>query len=61
MAMLPDVPPDSRTVYLSLAMVRRALNAQARADNDPFMPQPASRLRILWTLWRASRARPFRG
>ena len=61
MAMLPDVPPDSRTVYLSLAMVRRALNAQARADNDPFMPRPASRLRILWTLWRASRARPCRG
>jgi phytoene synthase len=60
MAMLPEQSPEPRAVYLPLAMVRRALNDPARADKNPFAPQPASRLRVLWTLWRASRARPFR-
>ncbi len=61
MAILPQQPPESRAVYLALAMVRRAVNDQARADDNPFVPRSVSRLRILWTLWRASRARPFRG
>jgi phytoene synthase len=61
MAMLPGVPPESRTAYLPIATVRRALGDRTRAGNDPFMPRPASRLRILWTLWRASRTRPFCG
>ncbi|GAB1716244.1 MAG: Squalene/phytoene synthase [Nitrobacter sp.] len=60
MARLPELPPEPRAVYLPLAMVRRALNDLARASNNPFVPRPASRLRVLWTLWRASRARPFR-
>lgn len=61
MAMLPELQLEPRAVYLPLAMVRRTLNDLARASNNPFVPQPASRLRILWTLWRASHARPFRG
>jgi phytoene synthase len=60
-AMLPELPSEPRAVCLPLAMVRRALDDPARASHNPFVPQPASRLRILWTLWRASRARPFRG
>jgi 15-cis-phytoene synthase len=33
----------------------------ARADADPFAPYPTSRLRTLWTLWRASRSGQFGG
>jgi 15-cis-phytoene synthase len=39
--------------------VARDLTRMARADSDPFVPQVTSRLRTLWTLWRASRSRPF--
>jgi phytoene synthase len=60
-ALLPHLPPESRTVYLPLALVRAALNRTAQADADPFAPQVVSRLRILWTLWRASRTTMFRG
>jgi phytoene synthase len=60
LARLPDLPPDSRAAYLPLALVPAILNGAARADADPFVPRPASRLRILWTLWRASRMSPFR-
>jgi len=59
--LLAAVPPDVRPVFLPLALVRRDLNRMSRADNDPFEPQPVSRLRILWTLWRASRSREFGG
>jgi phytoene synthase len=44
-----------REVILPLAMVDRDLKRMARADTDPFAPHVTSRLRILWTLWRASR------
>ena len=47
-------------VFLPLAMVRRDLDRLSRADDDPFVPQSASRFRTLWTLWRASRSREFR-
>jgi phytoene synthase len=60
LALLPELPPESRTVYLPLALVRAALNRTAQADADPFVPQAASRLRILWRLWRASRTTTFR-
>ncbi|WP_426442982.1 phytoene/squalene synthase family protein [Bradyrhizobium genosp. P] len=59
--LLADVPPEVRPIFLPLAHVRRELNLMARADLDPFLPKPASRLRILWTLWRASRAKQFGG
>jgi 15-cis-phytoene synthase len=58
-ALLASVPPPVRPVFLPLALVRRDLDWMSRADHDPFMPQPASRFRILWTLWRAARSREF--
>ena len=45
----------------SLALVRRELTRMSRADFDPFVPQATSRLRTLWTLWRASRTQEFGG
>jgi phytoene synthase len=58
--LLESVPPEARPVFLPLALVSRDLERMLRADADPFVPQPPSRLRILWTLWRASRSRLFR-
>jgi phytoene synthase len=46
-------------VFLPLGLVRRDLQRMSRADADPFTPQTTSRLRTLWTLWRASRSREF--
>jgi phytoene synthase len=57
--LLESVPPEVRPVFLPLARVGRDLTRMARADSDPFVPQVTSRLRTLWTLWRASRSRPF--
>ena len=59
-ALLADVSPQVRPVFLPLAMVDRDLQRMSRADNDPFMPHTTSRFRTLWTLWRASRSRLFR-
>jgi 15-cis-phytoene synthase len=58
-ALLADVPPEVRRVFLPLALVRRDLQRMSRADSDPFMPHVTSRLRTLWTLWRASRSKEF--
>ena len=57
--LLASVPPQVRPVFLPLALVRRDLTRMARADVDPCVPQATSRLRTLWTLWRASRSREF--
>jgi 15-cis-phytoene synthase len=57
--LLENVPPEVKPVFLPLALVSRDLKQMSRADFDPFVPQPSSRLRILWTLWRASRSRLF--
>ena len=59
--LLGDAPEEVRPVFLPLAVVRRDLTRFSRADNDPFAPQPPSRLSVLWTLWRASRSRQFGG
>jgi phytoene synthase len=59
--LLTHVPPHARPVFLPLAMVDRDLKRMGRADVDPFMPHTTSRLRILWTLWRASRTKQFGG
>jgi phytoene synthase len=59
--LLTHVPPQVRPVFLPLALVRRDLTRLSRADVDPFVPQAPSRLRTLWTLWRASRSREFGG
>ena len=59
--LLADVPPEVRPVFLPLALLRRDLKWMSRADSDPFAPRVASRLRTLWTLWRASRSPRFGG
>ncbi|MBR1143857.1 phytoene/squalene synthase family protein [Bradyrhizobium sp. AUGA SZCCT0431] len=59
--LLPGVPPEVRPVFLPLALVRGDLKRMSRADSDPFVPHPPSRLRTLWTLWRASRTPEFGG
>jgi phytoene synthase len=58
-ALLEQAPPEVRPIFLPLALVNRDLKRTARADSDPFVPQVTSRFRTLWTLWRASRSRPF--
>jgi phytoene synthase len=60
-ALLADAPPEIRPVFLPLAPVGRELMRMSRADRDPFLPHATSRLGTLWTLWRASRSRLFRG
>ncbi|KRR18210.1 phytoene synthase [Bradyrhizobium lablabi] len=59
--LLAHVPPQVRPVFLPLTLTHRDLKRMSRADADPFLPQATSRLRILWTLWRASRSREFGG
>ena len=59
-ALLADVPPQVRPVFLPLAMVDRDLKRMSRVDNDPFALQTTSIFRTLWTLWQASRSRMFR-
>jgi 15-cis-phytoene synthase len=60
-AQLAGAPPEVRPVFLPLALVERDLKRKSRADTDLFKPDTGSRLRTLWTLWRASRSRLFRG
>jgi phytoene synthase len=60
--LLPGVAPEVRSIFLPLAEVVRELERMSRADTDLFMPHySTSRLRTLWTLWRASRSRTFGG
>jgi phytoene synthase len=59
--LLMDAPRTSRPLFLPLALVRRDLARLTHVDHDPFTPQPRSHLATLWTLWRASRSRTFRG
>lgn len=61
LALLQNVPPEVRSVFLPLALVARDLARMSRADTDPFAPHVTSRLRTLWTLWRASKSRVFGG
>lgn len=61
LALLESMPPEVRPVFLPLALIRCDLQRMSRADSDPFAPHVTSRLRTLWTLWRASRAREFGG
>jgi 15-cis-phytoene synthase len=61
LALLATAPPQARPVFLPLALVERDLERMSQPDKNPFVPQVPSRLRILWTLWQASRSRQFRG
>ena len=60
-ALLADVPPEVRPIFLPLALVRRDLARMSRADADPFVPRVTPRFQVLWTLWRVSRSREFKG
>jgi 15-cis-phytoene synthase len=59
--LLADIPREARPIFLPLALVRRDCKRMSRADSDPFVPRVPSRLRTLWTLWRASRSPEFGG
>jgi len=59
-SLLAGVPPETRAVFLPLVQAKNDLRRLARADCDPFAPHGTSRLRVLWSLWRARRSRPFR-
>lgn len=58
-ALLLDVPAPARPAFLPLSVVGRTL-AQL-ATSEPFAPPSPSRLGVLWTTWRASRGKTFRG
>ena len=58
-SLLAEVPPSVRPAFLPLSQARADLKRLSRRGRNPFAPQPASRLRTLWTLWRASRSREF--
>lgn len=55
-AMLADVSAAARPAFLQMALVKHDLTQMARPAYDPFELYVRSRLRTLWTLWRASRA-----
>ncbi|WP_018317886.1 phytoene/squalene synthase family protein [Bradyrhizobium sp. WSM2793] len=59
LSLLADVPVQARPAFLPLSQVRADLKRLSQPGRDPFAPQPTSRLRTLWTLWRASRSREF--
>jgi 15-cis-phytoene synthase len=61
LALLASVPPEVKSVFLPLALVAHDLKRMSRADSNPFVPHVASRFRTLWTLWRASKSRQFKG
>ncbi|OQW57029.1 MAG: hypothetical protein A4S14_08800 [Proteobacteria bacterium SG_bin9] len=52
-AQLPSLPPGVRPAFRQLALLRRQL--EAGVPQDPFRPPERSRLRTLWTMWRAKR------
>lgn len=59
LSLLAEVPASVRPAFLPLGQVRTDLKRLSQPGRNPFAPQPASRLRALWTLWRASRSREF--
>ena len=54
-----EVPSSVRPAFLPLSQARADLKRLSRPGRNPFAPQLPSRLRTLWTLWRASRSREF--
>ena len=60
MAMLAEISPEVRPIFLPLAQVASDLVRLSRADNDPFVPHVRSRFSTLWLLWRASRSQAFK-
>jgi phytoene synthase len=58
--LLTSAPPELRPLFLPLALARRDLKRMSRSDSDLFAPRVTSRLRTLWTLWRASKEPLFK-
>ncbi|MGY3035827.1 phytoene synthase [Bradyrhizobium sp. USDA 4354] len=58
-SLLAQVTPSVRPAFLPLSQARADLKRLSRPGRNPFTLQPSSRLRTLWTLWRASRSREF--
>jgi phytoene synthase len=54
--MLADVSAPARAAFLPMALAKHDLAQMARSEFDPFELYVRSRLRTLWTLWRASRS-----
>lgn len=59
LSLLAQVPPSVRPAFLPLSQAQAVLRRLSQPGRNPFTPQPPSRLRTLWTLWRASRSREF--
>ncbi|TQF38245.1 phytoene synthase [Bradyrhizobium sp. UNPF46] len=59
LSLLAEVPAAVHPAFLPLSQVRADLKRLSQPGRNPFAPQPTSRLRTLWTLWRASRSREF--
>jgi phytoene synthase len=58
-SLLAQVAPSVRPAFLPLSQAQADLKRLSRPGRNPFTLQPSSRLRTLWTLWRASRSREF--
>ena len=59
LSLLAEVAPAVRAAFLPLGQVRADLEFLSQPGRNPFAPRQSSRLRTLWTLWRASRSREF--
>jgi len=59
LSLLAQVPPSVRPAFLPLSQTQADLKRLSQPGRNPFAPLPPSRLRTLWTLWRASRSREF--
>lgn len=60
LALLRELPRATRPAFLQLALLDHDLKMFGRAEHDPFaLHEPASRLRVLWTLWRASKSKVY--
>ena len=58
-SLLAQVAPSMRSAFLPLSQAQADLERLSRPGRNPVTLQPSSRLRTLWTLWRASRSREF--
>ncbi|OPY96920.1 phytoene synthase [Bradyrhizobium sacchari] len=59
LSLLAQVPPSVRPAFLPLSHAQADLKRLSQPGRHPFTPHRPSRLRTLWTLWRASRSREF--
>jgi phytoene synthase len=57
--MTAEVAPSARAAFLPIALAKHDLAQMTTSDFDPFALYVRSRLRTLWTLWRASRSKTF--